>query len=339
MRTLEYVGPWEMAVREAADPNPQAGEVLIEVIATGICGSDVHGYTGETGRRVPGQVIGHETVGRVLSGGDAFAAGTLVTVNPIMSCGVCTNCVIGETQACAQLRVLGVEPALMGSFAELLVVPERNVVELPPTVSVMHGALIEPLAVGFHALMRAQPTPEDRLLIVGGGPIGQATALAARRVGIEQVLISEPTESRRDLLGRLGFVTTSPEDLGADVENVLDGAATIVIDAVGIPRTFASALSHSIPRSRIVLVGMGAREMLIEPYEITVGEREILGSYCYSEDHFRSTAEWVGGGRDELDELIDRSLPLADGGVAFRTAADSTDGLKIMLVSDAKALA
>jgi threonine dehydrogenase-like Zn-dependent dehydrogenase len=328
-----------MAMSEVADPTPATGEVLIEVIATGICGSDVHGYTGETGRRVPGQVMGHETVGRVLAGAHGLPAGTLVTVNPIISCGVCSNCVLGETQACAELKVLGVEPGLMGSFAELLVVPERNVVALPSTVSIMHGALIEPLAVGFHALMRAQPTPEDRLLVIGGGPIGQAAALAAGRVGIERVLISEPTESRRNVLDRLGFVTTSPGELATDVATVLDGAATLVIDAVGVPRSFASALSHSAPRARIVLVGMGAREMLIEPYEITVGEREIFGSYCYSEEHFRSTAEWVGAGRVELDELIDRSLPLAEGGVAFRTAADSTDGLKILLVSDPKALA
>jgi threonine dehydrogenase-like Zn-dependent dehydrogenase len=333
MKTLEYVGPWEMAMTDAADPAPGAGEVLIEVIATGICGSDVHGYTGETGRRVPGQVMGHETVGRVLAGGD-LTAGTLVTVNPILSCGVCERCALGRTQVCAELRVLGVEPSLMGSFAELLVVPERNVIALPSTVSAIHGALIEPLAVGYHALMRAHPAAEDRLLIVGGGPIGQAAALAARRTGIEHVLVSEPTDSRRDLLGRLGFATTSPRELDIDVRRVLGGAATVVVDAVGVSRSFASALSNSTPRARVVLVGMGAREMVIEPYEITVGEREVFGSYCYSEDHFRSTAVWVGEGREELSALVDKTLPLADGDVAFRTAADSADGLKILLFSD-----
>ena len=335
MKALAYDGPWAMSLVDRPAPTPSSGEVVIDVIATGICGSDAHGYSGETGRRTGGQVMGHETVGRVASGA-AFDAGTLVTVNPIISCGTCEACVAGETQVCADSVVIGVEPTLDGSFAEQLVVPARNVVPLDGRLPVLHGALVEPLAVGYHAVMRGAPTPTDRVLVIGGGPIGQAAAIGARRAGLDRIVVSEPVAARRDLLHRLGFATTAPERLASDVEGSLGGPATLVIDAVGIAASFAAAIAHSTSRARIVLVGMGVSSMTVEPYGITVAERTVVGSYCYSEQHFTSTARWVSAGHPELDLLIDRTLPLVDGAEAFRTVADGTGGSnKTLLLSRA----
>jgi threonine dehydrogenase-like Zn-dependent dehydrogenase len=326
-----------MSLVERPTPQPSADEVVIDVIATGICGSDAHGYSGETGRRTGGQVMGHETVGRVAAG-TRFAAGTLVTVNPIISCGACDACRAGETQVCPDSLVIGVEPSLDGSFAEQFVAPARNVVPLGPDVPILHGALVEPLAVGYHAVMRGAPEPADRILVIGGGPIGQAAAIGARRAGLEHILVSEPVAARRELLARLGFATTTPEQLEADVARFLGGPATLVVDAVGIAPSFAAAVAHSTTRARIVLVGMGASSMSIEPYGITVGERTVAGSYCYSEEHFASTAAWVGEGHPELDLLIDRTLPLAEGPDAFRSVADGTGGSnKTLLLSRAPA--
>lgn len=333
MHALTYLKPWEMSITDRPSPAPSADRVVIDVIATGICGSDVHGYSGETGRRVGGQVMGHETVGRVHAGG-SLPPGTLVTINPIISCGQCGFCTTGETQVCPESLVIGVEPSLDGSFADQVSVPERNIVALAETTPVLHGALIEPLAVGYHAVMQGSPRDDDKLLVIGGGPIGQAVALGARRAGVPHILISEPTASRRDLLESLGFDTTEPSRLAEDVARAFEGKATLVVDAVGIAASVAAALEHSTTRARIVLVGMGAKEMTIEPYAITVSERMIVGSYCYSEDHFRSTAEWVGQGLPELDLLIDRTVPLADGPEAFRDVADGTGGSnKTLLLS------
>ncbi|GAA3639958.1 alcohol dehydrogenase catalytic domain-containing protein [Microbacterium awajiense] len=332
MKTLTYRGPWEMSVRDRSAPQPRDHETLIDVIATGICGSDLHGYTGETDRRVAGQVMGHEMVGRVRSGGD-LGVGTLVTVNPIVSCGECELCGAGETQACDQSRVIGVDPALPGSLADLLVAPTTNVVPLDGDLPVHHGTLVEPLAVGYHALMQGHPVVEDRLLIVGGGPIGQTVALAARRRGLTRILVSEPTAARRDLIEALGFSTTSPEHVADDVARVLGGRATLVVDAVGIAESLATALAHSTVRSRIVLVGMGAPAMTITPYEITVAERTVIGSYCYSTKHFRETAEWVAGGRPELDLFIDHMTLLDDGAEAFRAAAEDGTRNKTLVLS------
>lgn len=333
MQALGYNGPWEMAIVDRPEPAASADVVVLDVIATGVCGSDVHGYTGETGRRVSGQVMGHETVARVRAGGD-LAPGTIVTFNPIISCGRCEFCLGGETQVCTESVVIGVEPSLDGSFAERIGVPARNVVALGDSVPILHGALVEPLAVGYHAVMRGTPTPDDRLLVIGGGPIGQAAAIGARRAGVTRVLVSEPAEARRELLEGLGFETTTPEGVDGAVDRVLGAAATLVVDAVGIAPSIAAAVASSTTRARIVLVGMGASEMTIAPYGITVAERVLIGSYCYSEEHFRSTAAWVAEGHPELDLLIDRTLPLAEGAEAFRTVADGTGGAnKTLIVS------
>jgi threonine dehydrogenase-like Zn-dependent dehydrogenase len=172
----------------AHHPDPVFGErdVLLEVIATGICGSDLHGYTGENGRRRPGQVMGHETVGRVIAHGSGVDPGLLrvaMTINPVIGCGACGRCRAGRPQLCADRTVIGVAPERPAAFAELLAVPADNLVALPSELPVEYGALVEPLAVGYHAVRRAPVRSGDTVLVIGGGPIGQACVLAAHREG------------------------------------------------------------------------------------------------------------------------------------------------------------
>lgn len=338
MHALAYLKPWEMSIIDRPEPIATVDEVVIDVLATGICGSDSHGYSGENGRRVSGQIMGHETVGRVSAGG-TIAAGTLVTFNPIISCGVCEFCRAGDTQVCPDAIVIGVDPSLDGSFAERVVVPARNVVVLSDEMPITHGALVEPLAVGYHAVMQGNPSSDDILLVIGGGPIGQAAAIGARRAGVERVLVSEPNDQRRALLEDLGFATTTPDAVAQDLEAKFGGKATVVVDAVGLSVTLGSALRTSVTRARIVLVGMGEPQMTVQPYDLTVGERSLIGSYCYSEAHFRSTAEWVSQGRPELDALIDRLVPLHNGPDAFHDVAKGIGGVNKTLVVSGEALA
>lgn len=337
MIALGFNGPWDLAVSEHPEPVVGDSDVLIAVIATGICGSDVHGYTGDTGRRHDGQVMGHETVGRVLETGSAVSGvevGALVTINPLIPCRRCATCLAGESQVCPQQVVIGVEPTLAGAFAERVVAPAINIVPISEGIRTAHGALVEPLAVGYHAAQRGQVRPDDRVLVIGGGPIGQAVAIAARRMGAANVLVSEPSAPKRDVLEHLGFAATDPGALAESVADVLGGSATVVIDAVGIDASMAAALVHSTTRSRIVLVGMGAKDMHLTPFAISIGERNLLGSYCYSDEHFASTAAWVSEGHPELDLLIDRELPLSAGPETFRALADgSVAANKILLVS------
>ena len=142
-----------------------AGQVRLEVIATGICGSDLHGLAGDTGRREIGQVMGHETVGRIVelgAGVHGHDIGDIVVVNPVMGCGQCRACSSGQSQRCSDGWVLGVRADVDGAFAEQLIVSAAALVGLPAGMEPWHGALVEPLAVGYHAVMRGEPDDTTR---------------------------------------------------------------------------------------------------------------------------------------------------------------------------------
>jgi len=335
MKALVFRGPWELAVEERPVREPSSTEVLIRVHATGICGSDIHGYTGATGRRHPGQVMGHETVGFVERCGapdTGLAPGDLVTVNPMVSCGDCSFCRAGHESACRSLRVIGVHPEPDAAFAEFLTVPVGSVVRLSPDMTPDHGALIEPLAVGYHAIGRGGLTAEDRVLVLGGGPIGQATALAARRRGARRVLVSEPSARRRELLEALGCDTTTPADLADGSANALGGQPTLVLDAVGTSATLGSALEVSEPLARVVLIGMAEPTLSLSSYAISTRERSIVGTFGYSAADFRAAAEWAAQSPAELAPLIEETAPLAAGPEIFRSLGDhSRDAHKILL--------
>jgi threonine dehydrogenase-like Zn-dependent dehydrogenase len=322
LRALVYRGPWDIGVESRADPVPGPGEVLLEVLATGICGSDLHGFTGENGRRSPSQVMGHETVCRVVSGD--FEPGALVTVNPVLACGECAACKEGQQPRCRTKRVIGVDPALSAAFAELLVAPAANLVALPASMPVELGALVEPLAVGSHAVARGEAAKDDVVLVVGGGPIGQACALAAQRAGVSRLAVSEPVPARRALLEAVGIASFGPsDDAWTDVLTAeLGGQPTLVIDAVGSSRSLADALTATDLGGRVVLVGMHTPQLTVPAYAVSVEERTVVGSFCYTDAEFRATAEWVGTAPEGLDRLIEGRAAMADAPESFRALAN-----------------
>jgi threonine dehydrogenase-like Zn-dependent dehydrogenase len=326
MRALVFHGPWEMSVEDRPDPQPGPADTLLDIVATGICGSDLHGYTGETGRRHPGQVMGHETVARVRHDRTGVHhPGALVTVNPVLGCGHCPACVAGTPQRCPDRRVIGVQPDLSAAFAERMAVPTRNVVPLPDGTPPDVGSLVEPLAVGYHALRRGNVTGEDLLYIVGGGPIGQAVAMAARRLGVSTTVVAELDPGRRDLLTRLGFTAVDPTGLSTDnLRSVLGGPATIVVDAVGAAVTLSGALDIAAPGGRIVLVGMAAPRVEIAAYSLTTAERAIVGSFSYDIAAFADTATWAGANAAEVASLIEARVGLTEAPDTFRALASGT---------------
>lgn len=325
MRVLVLEDWWKLVVAERPDPVPAGDQVLLEIHATGICGSDIHGFTGATGRRQVGQVMGHETVGRVLALGDGVGpeygleVGAVATVNPVMSCGACEQCRAGSDQACPNRSVIGVDPAVSSAFADKMLAPAGNVVPLPDTMPIDYGALVEPLAVGYHAIHRGRIGPGDRVLVIGGGPVGQACVLAAQREGAGRVVVSEPNAARRRLNEALGAVTLGLISAGeiSVVTEALGGPPTVVVDAVGSSASIDSAFSAASPGSTIVLVGMGEADLALRAYEVSTKERSIVGSFCYSREEFRATAKWVGTAPDELALLIEGRVDLTGSADAF----------------------
>lgn len=325
MQALVLNGDYDISVQERPRPRPGPADVLINVIATGICGSDVHGYSGENGRRHPGQIMGHETVGRIAETGahvTSHQVGELVTAFPILSCGTCQACRAGNQQWCATKQVLGVSPEISAAFADQMVVPAANVVTLPADLPAEHGALVEPLSVGYHAIRRGGCEPDDGVLVLGGGPIGQACLLAAQRLGVSEVVVSDPQATRREICAQLGAAVVDPAAGTLDdmVTAVLDERPSLVVDAVGLSATLGDALQTARLGARIVLVGMGSPQLDLSAYPISTQERSLIGSFTYTAGEFADTAAWVGAQPPGLERLI-------DGHVGWEQAAQSFDDL------------
>lgn len=330
---LEEFG--RMAVRECGKPQPVGDEVLIEVVATGICGSDIHGYTGENGRRAPGQIMGHETVGVVTECGPdvdstEFTPGDVVTVNPVVVPDDEVARYAGREQHCPNKYVIGVAHDVIAAFAQFVTVPARNVVRLSNDMPVEHGALIEPIAVAVHAVRRVAVDHESTVLILGGGPIGQSLILAARMAGATDIIVSEIDPNRRALCERLGATVIDPASgpVAGQVRKFFGDLASVALDAVGIEQTVTAALESVQLGSSVCLVGMGAPTFTLNAFQVTTDERSLVGSFTYSAQDFRDAAQWVSRGAAEIGELISRQVRLEEGPQAFADLArgDGTAG-------------
>lgn len=315
-----------MAVEDVDPSAPGPGEVRLRIGLTGICGSDLHGFTGANGRRVPGQVMGHETVGVIESvgAGVGLPVGTTATVNPVVGCGACEACRAGTEQYCPGKRVIGVDPTRTASFAEYLVAPAGNVIPLPSGLPEAYGALVEPLAVGYHAARRGAIGAADRVLVLGGGPIGQATAIAAQRLAAARVVVSEPHEGRRALCRALGFEVVDPGagPVGDQASALLDGPASVAIDAVGTSATVADALASTALGGRVVLVGMAAPRLELDAFAVSTGERSMAGAFSYTSREFADTAQWVGTAPSQLAALVEREVTVEQAPAEFTAFAD-----------------
>lgn len=333
MRALRLEDIGRLGLVDLAEPIAAPNEIIIETIATGICGSDIHGYTGENGRRFPGQIMGHETVGRISSvgsqvDGHLYPIGALATVNPVIVPSSESDEYEGREQHDPQRRVLGVDPTIVSAFAELFAVPAKNVVVLTELRNPLHGALIEPLAVAVHAVRRVGLSPGQVVLVVGGGPIGQSCILAAKRAGAGRVIVSEPNEARREVCRALGADAIDPAEAPVPeaVRALTDGRGVdVAIDAVGATATIADALQSTVLGGRVCLVGMAQPNVSLAAYRISTDERTLIGSFTYPAHTFSEAAQWVAEGDSMLDLLVSQVVGPDEGDVAFARLARTLD--------------
>ena len=308
MKALVYDGVEELGYRDVPDAEPRAGEHLIRVEAVGICGSDMHAYLGHDARRPAPLILGHEAAG-IVTGGPLD--GTRVTVNPLVTCGTCQACEAGRENLCPTRQIISMPPR-EGAFAQYVAMPERNLVVVPDGVPLVKAALAEPLAVSWHtvklALDALHPSMDRRALVLGGGAIGLAAALALRAFGIEDVTVAEPNDARRAFLAdRCGQRTIA---FG-------EGQYPVVIDAVGYAATRATASALAQPGGVIGHVGLGEDMGGLDVRRMTLQEITFVGTYTYTAQDFRDTAQAIFDGRlGPLDWTEERSLE--EGFDAFR---------------------
>jgi len=320
MKALIYDGPESMGFRDAPDPVLQDGEVLIRVNACGICGSDMHAYLGHDERRPAPLILGHEAAGTI-SGGSRD--GERVTVNPLVTCGTCADCVAGRDNLCASRQIISMPPR-EGAFAQWLSMPEVNVITVPDHVPLEKAALAEPLACGWHASRLAINLVSPRgtsALVIGGGAIGLGSALSLAHFGVEDIVILEPNADRRAIIGQAGIGQAGIGQAGGHraiepdrLES--DSQFNIVVDAVGYAASRAMACKHARPGGVIVHIGLGEASGGIDSRRLTLQEITFMGTYTYTSEDFRNTAAAIfNGDLGSLDWMEMRDLK--DGAAAF----------------------
>lgn len=307
MKALVYDGIETLGFRDVPDPVCQDEDALIRVEAVGICGSDMHAYLGHDARRPAPLILGHEAAGVIETGP---RAGTRVTVNPLVICGTCAACTSGRENLCPSRQIISMMPR-EGAFAQYITMPQSNLVSVPDTVPLAQAALAEPLAVSWHAVrlaLEALPAQsERRALVIGGGAIGLAASLALKARGVTDVTLVEPSAARRAFLQKI---------CGETVVARAEGQYSLVIDAVGYAatRTVASALAA--PGGVIAHVGLGEDTGGLDIRRMTLQEITFIGTYTYTAQDFRDTAQAIFDGRlGPLDWCQHR--PLSDGARAF----------------------
>jgi L-iditol 2-dehydrogenase len=318
-----------MVMRVEPTPRPGPGELLLEMGAAGICGSELSGYLGESSLRRPPLIMGHEAAGRIavpggtLGDGSAPVAGARVTFNPLVVCGECDRCRAGRSNLCRKRQLIGAHRP--GAFARYVAVPAELCWPLPDDLSLVAGSLVEPLACGVRATVLGQATPQDRLLILGAGPIGLCCLAAARAAGVEDITVSDISPRRLEIAAQWGAsrtVNAAEQDVGAFVEANIPGGADLAIEAVGTAQVREQAVRAVIPGGRVVLLGLHHEESVMPVNYIIRQEVSIVGNFSYTPADFARALGLLASGvaRPAPDWLETR--PLSAGPASFAELVD-----------------
>ena len=330
----------QLELIDLAVPEPGRDEVLIRVAACGICGSDVHGYDGSSGRRIPPIVMGHEAAGTIAALGKdvkKFSEGDRVTFDSTIYCGSCANCDRGDVNLCDNRQVVGVscgDYRRAGAFAEFVAVPARIVYRLPEILPFEEAAMVEAVSVALHAVSLIPVHPEDKALVVGAGMIGLLILQALRAAGCSHVYVSDVDQSRLDLAQELGAAATLPAGPGlmSQVMAVTGGAGMdLVIEAVGIDATVKAAIDSVRKGGNVVLVGNVSPEVTLPLQKVVTRQIRLQGS-CASAGEYLRAIELMSSESIRVKPLISAIAPLEEGPRWFeRLYAREPNLMKIVL--------
>ncbi|MHC4463390.1 MAG: zinc-dependent alcohol dehydrogenase [Planctomycetota bacterium] len=341
MKALIYTKPYCFEYSDFPDPEVGDDDVLIRVKACGICGSDVQGFTGKTGRRIPPLVMGHEAAGIVENTGKNvkdFERGDRVCFDSTVYCNRCEPCQKGYYNRCESRQVLGVSTSDFkrhGAFAEYVAVPWWIVAKIPEHLSFAHASLLEPVSIGMHAANRAPVSTNDTVVVIGAGTIGLFILQASRLRGAGKVIVSDINEFRLDAARKLGGdVVVNPvksnliETIFRETNNK---GADVTFEAVGYAKTFQDAISVTKTGGHLIAVGNVEKMAEFNLQELVAREFTFRGSYA-SSGEFRDCIELVASDKINVEPLISDVLPLEDGPRAFDRLLKAEENLlKIVL--------
>lgn len=327
-----------LELTEVATPKPQPGEVLLRVAACGICGSDVHGYDGSSGRRIPPIVMGHEAAGVVAAVGEGVSGlseGDRVTLDSTVYCGTCANCLRGDINLCDRREVLGVSCAdyrRAGAFAEFVSVPSHIIHKLPDSLPFEDAALLEAVAVALHAVSLVKVAAGSTVLVVGAGTIGLLLQQALRVAGCSRVFVTDPDRTRLNLSQKLGATETIAENVVDQISKFTDGTGVdLVVEAVGRTESIASSIDCVRKGGTVILVGNISPEVKIPLQKVVSRQLRLQGS-CASAGEYPKAIELMSKGEIRVKPLITAVVPLAAGPQWFeRLYAREPNLMKVVL--------
>jgi L-iditol 2-dehydrogenase len=340
MKTLLLSKYNHLEIADLPKPTPLPDEVLIQVAACGICGSDVHGYDGSSGRRIPPIVMGHEAAGRISAVGrnvTGLAEGDRVTFDSTIYCGACPHCLRGNVNLCDHRQVLGVscgDYRRAGAFAEFVVVPARIVHRLPEQLAFTEAAMLEATAVALHAVAVTQMPADSTALVLGAGMIGLLILQALRATGCSRVFVADLDDSRLKMATELGAtaVLSSHTDLVAQVMQLTSGTGVdVVLEAVGRNETVSAAIDCVRKGGTVTLVGNISPQVTLPLQKVVSRQIRLQGS-CASAGEYPKAIELLASGAIRVKLLITAVAPLDQGPAWFaRLHAGEPNLLKVVL--------
>lgn len=336
MDALVWTAPKTMEMQEVPVPAPDDHELLLEVAAVGICGSELSGYLGHNSLRVPPLIMGHEFSARVVEAGDNTLAdgskpqpGQLVAINPLISCGECDSCARGLAQLCRRRGIIGA--ARPGAFASFVTAPAAQCWPLPQGMGDVAAALAEPLACAVravgHTTERAGVGREEPLLILGAGAIGLCCLAVARAESAREIVISDMVDARLQVAGAWGATTTingRAEDAAQQLRASMPLGAGAVIDAVGSNITRALALQLVRPGGTVVYIGLHDESSPLAANYLVRQEINIQGSFAYTPGDFAHAVTLLATGVVKPTEQWIEEHPLNGGVGAFAGLVDGS---------------
>jgi len=336
MRAAVFEEPGRpLVLAELPDPAPGPGELVLRVRSAGVCGTDLHLSADPPG--IPtGTVMGHELAGEVVAVGanvGGWKPGDRACAMPSIGCAACAACAADDELACARVRTLG-QGDLPGAYAELVRVGAHEAFHLPDGVDDDAGALVEPLAVGLHALRAAALEPGDDVLVLGGGPIGLAVAAWARHLGAAEVVVLERVAARRTLAATFGAsAAVDPADDAAlaRLAEARGGAPAVVIECVGSPGMLGESLQHVRRRGRIVVAGACVAPDTIMPAMACLKEVALRFVMAYSRADFALALRLLAQGRIAGPAMITDRVGMDAFPAAFEALRRPTTQCKVIL--------
>jgi L-iditol 2-dehydrogenase len=311
-----------LAVTDVPEPQIGPDELLIRVRACGICGSDVHGYDGSSGRRIPPIVMGHEAAGVITAAGEAVTdmqEGDRVTFDSTVSCGHCHFCRRGQVNLCNNRQVLGVscgEYRRMGAFAEYVSVPRRICYRLPDELPFEKAAMIEAVSVAIHAVSLTPVTLNDTAIVVGAGMIGLLTLQAARLAGCGRVIITDVDQSRLETARQLGaseVILARNTNVAEEVKALTAGlGADIAFECVGATPTIQNSIASTRKGGTVTLIGNITPQVEI-PLQSVVSRQIRLQGSCASSGEYPACIDFLARGAIRVDAMLSAIAPMAEG--------------------------